>query len=608
MDLPRKNMSTSGKNDELSKYLPASFGKKLKTKKVSTEEDDNDAELDSLRSMLPTSFGVQKKQSIQLDVFSKTKRIDDNEEEKGIKPNTSNIAEHQKRAKGNEGNPLQSGRSNEYDEVDDDDEEEEEIEDEDKDSLPISHEIKLNDHTRSVSALALDPAGARLITGGYDYDVKFWDFAGMDSTLRPFRTIKPSGDHQIHHLQYSLSGDQFLIISGSAQAKLYDRDGFEIEEYIKGDPYIRDMRKTSGHIASLTSGGWHPSDKQTFITSSGDSTIRIWDVGTKRKQKSVLVHKSKDRGGRSTVTTTCYSPDAKLIAGAAQDGNLFLWSANGPYVRPSHLIEKAHRPYSETSSIIFSRDNYTMVTRGGDDCVKVWDVRNFKSPISHAQNLTTFNVETNVIFSPDERMIITGVAVKKGEGYGKLVMMDRNSLEIVRTMSITKSSVIRVLWHSRINQIMTGSADGSVHVFYDPNISVRGAKLCVVKEPKKRAVDDYEINRPIIAPHSLSLFRNDRPKSTKRQREKLRKDPIASHRPDLPVSGPGKGGKIGSSLTQHIMSELIKDTTRDVDPREALLKYAKVSEDDPQWIGEAYKNTQPKPILADTTGEEEEEE
>jgi hypothetical protein len=31
---------------------------------------------------------------------------------------------------------------------------------------------------------------------------------------------------------------------------------------------------------------------------------------------------------------------------------------------------------------------------------------------------------------------------------------------------------------------------------------------------------------------------------------------------DLPVSGPGKGGKIGSSLTQHIMKELIKDTTR----------------------------------------------
>jgi len=42
-----------------------------------------------------------------------------------------------------------------------------------------------------VSALALDPSGARLITGGHDYDVKLFDFAGMDSTLKPFRTLRP---------------------------------------------------------------------------------------------------------------------------------------------------------------------------------------------------------------------------------------------------------------------------------------------------------------------------------------------------------------------------------------------------------------------------------
>lgn len=42
-----------------------------------------------------------------------------------------------------------------------------------------------------VSALALDPSGARLITGGYDYDVKFWDFAGMDAALNAFRSLQP---------------------------------------------------------------------------------------------------------------------------------------------------------------------------------------------------------------------------------------------------------------------------------------------------------------------------------------------------------------------------------------------------------------------------------
>ncbi|CAG8561842.1 15172_t:CDS:10 [Funneliformis caledonium] len=548
MSLPRKE------EDDLSKYFPSSFGKK---------------------SNSPSS-------SKSIDAFSQTRRKEHEEADKFISSEQELQLLQAKRSK-IEGIELSSvGRE------DIESQEEENNEDEGDDSydtLPISHEIKLNDHYRTVSALALDPSGARLITGGYDYDVKFWDFAGMDTSLRPFRTIKPCGDHQIHHLEYSLSGDQFLIISGSAQAKIYDRDGFEVEEYIKGDPYIRDMRHTNGHIAALTSGGWHPNDRQTFITASHDSTIRIWDVDNKRKQKNVLVHKSKERGGRSVVTATCYSPDGRFIAGAAQDGNLFIWDAKGPYVRPSYLIDKAHQPHSETSSILWSRNNSTLVTRGGDDCVKVWDVRNFKSPVVQANQLTTYNTETNVIFSPDERMIITGTAVKKGEGYGKLVIMDRESLDVVRTISISQSSVVRILWHSRINQIITGSADGSVHVLYDPNVSVRGAKLCVVKVPKKRAVDDYEINRPIIAPHSLALFRDDRPKSTKRKREKLRKDPVASHRPDLPVSGPGKGGKIGSSLTQHIMKELIKDTTRDEDPREALLKYAKVSENDPQWIG-----------------------
>ncbi|RGB25668.1 WD40-repeat-containing domain protein [Rhizophagus diaphanus] len=598
MSLPKK--------DELSKYFPSSFGKKPNSSLSNEKLDDSAAEEeieDPLRSMLPTAFGVKKKTNITSDAFSKTRRKEQEEINKSISPQKQISKSKRPKTEGIEVSGVER-EDTESEEEDNDDGEEESV----FDTLPISHEIKLNDHYRTVSAIALDPSGARLITGGYDYDVKFWDFAGMDSSLRPFRTIRPCGDHQIHHLEYSLSGDQFLIISGSAQAKIYDRDGFEIEEYIKGDPYIRDMRRTNGHIAALTSGGWHPNDKQTFITASHDSTIRIWDAEYKRKQKDVLVHKSKERGGRSVVTATCYSPDAKYIAGAAQDGGLFLWAAKGPYVRPSHLIEKAHQPNSETSSILWSRDNSTLITRGGDDCIKVWDVRNFKKPVLQANQLATYNAETNVIFSPDERMIITGTAVKKGEGYGKLVIMDRESLEILRTTNISQSSVVRVLWHSRINQIITGNADGSAHVFYDPNISVRGAKLCVVKESKKRAVDDYEINRPIIAPHSLAIFRDDRPKSTKRKREKLRKDPVASHRPDLPVSGPGKGGKIGSSLTQHIMKELIKDTTRDEDPREALLKYAAISEDDPQWIGNAYKKTQPKAVLAETTGEEEEEE
>lgn len=50
--------------------------------------------------------------------------------------------------------------------------------------------------------------------------------------------------HQIKSLQYSVTGDVILVVSGSAQAKVLDRDGFNVMECMKGDQYIVDMANT----------------------------------------------------------------------------------------------------------------------------------------------------------------------------------------------------------------------------------------------------------------------------------------------------------------------------------------------------------------------------
>ena len=57
--------------------------------------------------------------------------------------------------------------------------------------VPISNEVVLEHGVKPVSAIGLDPAGARLVTGGYDALVKFWDFPGMNSSLQSFREIEP---------------------------------------------------------------------------------------------------------------------------------------------------------------------------------------------------------------------------------------------------------------------------------------------------------------------------------------------------------------------------------------------------------------------------------
>lgn len=50
--------------------------------------------------------------------------------------------------------------------------------------------------------------------------------------------------HPILNLEYGITGDHILVIAGNSQAKVLDRDGFEVSECSKGDQYITDMART----------------------------------------------------------------------------------------------------------------------------------------------------------------------------------------------------------------------------------------------------------------------------------------------------------------------------------------------------------------------------
>jgi len=117
---------------------------------------------------------------------------------------------------------------------------------------------------------------------------------------------------------------------------------------------------------------------------------------------------------------------------------------------------------------------------------------------------------------------------------------------------------------------VTGLSNGQIVVLYSPITSLNGAKLLLNKgPPRKLNVEDMSdaLAAPtILTPHALPMFRDlDPGRGTKRKREKDRMDPRKSRRPELPVSGPGKGGRVGASATQHVVQNLVRDTTRDVD-------------------------------------------
>ena len=126
---------------------------------------------------------------------------------------------------------------------------------------------------------------------------------------------------------------------------------------------------------------------------------------------------------------------------------------------------------------------------------------------------------------------------------------------------------------------MTGLSNGQIVVLYSPVTSLNGAKLLLSKgPPRKVTIEDMSdaLAAPtILTPHALPMFRDlDPGRGTKRKREKDRLDPRKSRRPELPVTGPGKGGRVGASATQHVVQNLVRDTTRDVDVSVFILQRA----------------------------------
>lgn len=472
-------------------------------------------------------------------------------------------------------------------------------EEEDSYKLPITRNVDFKHGTKAVTALAIDPSGTRFATGSLDYEVRFWDFVGMNSSLQSFRSLYPCGNHPIKALAYSSTGDAVLIISGMSQAKVLDRDGHEKLECVKGDQYISDMARTKGHTAPLTGGCWHPRIREQFLTSSEDSTLRLWLVHSASEHKNIIKCRSKN-GLKTTPTACTFNRDGTLIACVCQDGSFQLWDTRKMFVSPCKMIRDAHQNGTDTSCVTFSYACNYLSTRGGDDTLKLWDIRKFREPVHTADNLFSRYSSTDCMFSPKDDVLITGVSLDRGEKDGKLIFFDVKTFQRVEELSVIDSHVIKTQWHPRLQQIFVGCGNGIVRVYYGEE-SAKGAKLCANKRPMKSKQIETSAIQQIITPHALPMFRQDRPKSVRKQLEKDRLDPVKSRRPDLPIKS-GQGGRVaatGSTLSSYVIRNLglSKRVEDDQDPREAILKYAKEAAENPYWVSPAYSKTQPKPIF-----------
>eukprot|EP00177_Eucheuma_denticulatum_P003056 GFKZ01005506.1.p1 GENE.GFKZ01005506.1~~GFKZ01005506.1.p1 ORF type:complete len:722 (+),score=93.50 GFKZ01005506.1:155-2320(+) len=491
------------------------------------------------------------------------------------------------------------------------------------DLLPIQNEAVLgSSHQSYVSSIAIDRSGNRVVSGSIDSSIKWWDFNSMDRSLQSFNSSTPLGDAPVRDTQFSESGGFLLCSGGASSVMVLDHDGYVLSQSAKGDMYIVDMARTKGHTGPILSARWRPSSKSSKIiaSASADGTIRLWDVNKTSKLPMVetpviaqlRVNKLRtERGARTTATALDWTPDGKTCVVGCSDGMLKIIDPDAYSLRPqgqSRIFSQEGTEVTSVSCAPESCHSPLVLVRSTDDSLRVFDRRKIESPVREFNSLPNAISETAACFvSESGRYFMTGTSSnrRKSNIRGTLRMYDTTTLtEIWRSETGEDvGSVVSIVWHKEINQILYGCGDGSIRALYNPAESRKGVLQALSKSDfrKKQGIASVGPGEAYL-PFALQRDKGPGiPRSIRQQRaaSEIRKP---KQHTGLTAALP----KVSQSLAKRLAA---KDISKDWenDPREAILRFAQVAEQDPRFTT-AYKHTQPQNLLAEKTAEQEEEE
>jgi hypothetical protein len=281
--------------------------------------------------------------------------------------------------------------------------------------------------------------------------------------------------------------------------------------------YVTDMGRTKGHVSSVTGVQWHPLEKEIILSAAQDGSIRIWNLrrgklSFDKKLTCTSVYKMKNKAGQRTpATSLAYHPGGREFAVGTGCGSVQIWNSTTVRLRPERAVYQAHGPIKNVdssgdnsnsksvsspavTSVVFSPDGTMIASRAGgseelDDTIRIWNATHLgkdtagapsSSPMFICPDVPSFSDRANCAFSPNSRILCVGTYMnrraknKQGDGVLRIYRIPRyNNKEqehdigggtvlsaILQLPVCPGSSLIRVLWHPKLNQIVCGSADG----------------------------------------------------------------------------------------------------------------------------------------------------
>ncbi|KAL2430519.1 Target of rapamycin complex subunit wat1 [Exophiala dermatitidis] len=232
-----------------------------------------------------------------------------------------------------------------------------------------------------------------LCTAGYDHTIRFWEaLSGICS-----RTIQHP-ESQVNRLCIT-PDKKYLAAAGRHMVRLYD---------IKStNP--NPIMQFEGHTNNITGVAFHCEGKW-MVTSSEDSTVRVWDTRSGQVQRNyqhshpvndVVIHPNQgelvscDRGGNIRIwdlgeskcthqlvpvedvsmASVSVASDGSLLAAGNNLGDVYIWrmyqNQDSTTLLPCRVF-KAHKDY--LTRLLLSPDIRLLATCSADHTVRIWKI------------------------------------------------------------------------------------------------------------------------------------------------------------------------------------------------------------------------------------------
>ncbi|MES2466495.1 MAG: serine/threonine-protein kinase [Verrucomicrobiota bacterium] len=205
------------------------------------------------------------------------------------------------------------------------------------------------------------PDGTRILTAGYDETVRVWDAAGGQPIGQPMHLETP-----VASANFSPDGTRILIVADVLSG---DRKIVQVRDSKTGQTVGKPMR----HERWVSGANFSP-DGTLILTTSFDSTARVWDAATGLGIGEPILH----QGG---VYGANFSPDGTRAVTACGNGTAQVWEM--PTGMP---IGPPMRHEGDVRSAVFSPDGTLILTASDDKTVRIWDAETglgIRAPILH---------------------------------------------------------------------------------------------------------------------------------------------------------------------------------------------------------------------------------